>query len=121
MSRNASVGDVAGTTMKKTLTYLLLLRRSPLPWPRLRRMPPPTGGGGVGTDRDAGWRMGTRSRGRGRRRGRDCRRDHRIPAAGLLGSSYISGRSRDWLKFKNPAAPSVKREAEEEWGKQKWR
>ena len=32
-----------------------------------------------------GWRMGTRSRGRGRRRGRDCRRDHRIPAAGLRG------------------------------------
>ena len=29
--------------------------------------------------------MGTRSRGRGRRRGRDCRRDHRIPAAGLRG------------------------------------
>jgi hypothetical protein len=27
------------------------------------------------------------------------------------------GRSRDWLKFKNPAAPAVKREAEEEWGK----
>ena len=32
-----------------------------------------------------GWRMGTRNRGRGRRRGRDCRRDHRIPAAGLRG------------------------------------
>jgi bifunctional non-homologous end joining protein LigD len=25
-------------------------------------------------------------------------------------------RSKDWLKFKNPAAPAVKREAEEEWG-----
>jgi hypothetical protein len=25
---------------------------------------------------------------------------------------YISGRTRDWLKFKNPAAPAVKREAE---------
>ena len=34
-----------------------------------------------------------------------------------LGSSYRSGRSKDWLKFKNPAAPAVKREAEEEWGK----
>jgi ATP-dependent DNA ligase len=33
-----------------------------------------------------------------------------------LGSRYISGRSRDWLKFKNPEAPAVKREAEEEWG-----
>ena len=28
-----------------------------------------------------------------------------------LGSRYISGRSRDWLKFKNPEAPAVKREA----------
>jgi bifunctional non-homologous end joining protein LigD len=26
-----------------------------------------------------------------------------------LGSPYISGRSRTWLKFKNPAAPAVKR------------
>jgi ATP-dependent DNA ligase len=34
-----------------------------------------------------------------------------------LGSRYKSGRSSDWLKFKNPAAPAVKREAEEEWGK----
>jgi ATP-dependent DNA ligase len=34
-----------------------------------------------------------------------------------LGSRYVSGRSRDWLKFKNPEAPAVKREAEEEWGR----
>ena len=34
-----------------------------------------------------------------------------------LGSRYRSGRSTDWLKFKNPAAPAVKREAEEEWGR----
>src|SRR6516225_8962841 len=33
------------------------------------------------------------------------------------GSTYRSGRSPDWLKMKNPAAPAVKREAEEEWGK----
>jgi ATP-dependent DNA ligase len=33
-----------------------------------------------------------------------------------LGSRYRSGRSKDWLKFKNPAAPAVKREAEEDWG-----
>jgi bifunctional non-homologous end joining protein LigD len=33
-----------------------------------------------------------------------------------LGSRYISGRSRDWLKFKNPDAPAVKREFEEDWG-----
>jgi bifunctional non-homologous end joining protein LigD len=34
-----------------------------------------------------------------------------------LGSRYISGRSRDWLKVKNPDAPAVKREFEEDWGK----
>ena len=33
-----------------------------------------------------------------------------------LGSHYRSGRPTDWLKFKNPAAPAVKREAEEDWG-----
>jgi len=26
-----------------------------------------------------------------------------------------------WLKFKNPAAPAVQREAEEDWGKERWR
>jgi bifunctional non-homologous end joining protein LigD len=30
-----------------------------------------------------------------------------------LGSRYRSGRSRQWIKSKNPAAPAVKREAEE--------
>jgi bifunctional non-homologous end joining protein LigD len=34
-----------------------------------------------------------------------------------LGSRYRSGRSKDWLKFKNPDAPAVKREEDEEWGK----
>ena len=34
-----------------------------------------------------------------------------------LGSRYRSGRSPDWLKFKNPAAPAVTREAEEDWGR----
>ena len=38
-----------------------------------------------------------------------------------LGSPYISGRSRHWLKFKNPAAPAVKREVEEDWGRERWR
>jgi bifunctional non-homologous end joining protein LigD len=38
-----------------------------------------------------------------------------------LGSRYRSGRSPDWLKFKNPDAPAVQREAEEEWGKERWR
>src|SRR6185369_13925642 len=32
-----------------------------------------------------------------------------------LGSRYRSGRSGDWLKFKNPAAPAVRRETEEDW------
>jgi bifunctional non-homologous end joining protein LigD len=36
-------------------------------------------------------------------------------------SRYRSGRSPHWVKCKNPAAPAVKREAEEDWGKQKWR
>jgi ATP-dependent DNA ligase len=34
-----------------------------------------------------------------------------------LGSRYRSGRSPDWLKFKNPEAPAVKREAEVDWGR----
>jgi bifunctional non-homologous end joining protein LigD len=32
-------------------------------------------------------------------------------------SMYRSGRSPDWLKMKNPEAPAVTREAEEDWGK----
>ena len=35
------------------------------------------------------------------------------------GSAYRSGRSSDWLKMKNAAAPAIKREAEEEWGKRR--
>jgi hypothetical protein len=34
-----------------------------------------------------------------------------------LGSPYCSGRSRHLVKSKNPAAPAVKREAEEDWSK----
>jgi bifunctional non-homologous end joining protein LigD len=33
-----------------------------------------------------------------------------------VGSPYRSGRVSDWVKVKNPAAPAVKREAEEDWG-----
>jgi bifunctional non-homologous end joining protein LigD len=36
-------------------------------------------------------------------------------------SPYRSGRSPHWLKMKNPAAPAVKREAEEDWGAKRWR
>jgi ATP-dependent DNA ligase len=37
-----------------------------------------------------------------------------------LGSSYRSGRSPHWVKVKNPNAPAVKREAEEDWGSPHW-
>jgi bifunctional non-homologous end joining protein LigD len=33
-----------------------------------------------------------------------------------LGTPYRAGRVDYWLKMKNPAAPAVKREAEEDWG-----
>jgi ATP-dependent DNA ligase len=36
-------------------------------------------------------------------------------------SPYRSGRSPDWLKIKNADAPAVKREAEEDWGRERWR
>ena len=34
-----------------------------------------------------------------------------------LGSPYRAGRTDHWIKIKNPTAPAVKREAEEEWRK----
>jgi bifunctional non-homologous end joining protein LigD len=34
-----------------------------------------------------------------------------------VGSSYRSGRVDSWVKVKNPIAPAVRREAEEEWGR----
>jgi len=34
-----------------------------------------------------------------------------------LGSTYRSGRSPHWLKIKNPKAPAVTREADEDWGR----
>jgi hypothetical protein len=34
-----------------------------------------------------------------------------------FGSRYRSGRSPDWLKFKNPLGPAVRRKAEEDWGR----
>ena len=36
-------------------------------------------------------------------------------------SPYRPGRSPDWLKMKNPDGPAVKRETEEDWGKEEWR
>ena len=48
-----------------------------------------------------------------------------MAASSASKASSLSGWARDiaraytdWLKFKNPEAPAVKREAEEEWGKQ---
>jgi len=38
-----------------------------------------------------------------------------------LGSRYRSGRSPDWVKMKNPEAPAVRREAEDDWGRRGWR
>jgi bifunctional non-homologous end joining protein LigD len=38
-----------------------------------------------------------------------------------LGSPYRSGRSNDWLKSKNPDAPAVKREFEEDWPRRRQR
>ncbi len=37
-----------------------------------------------------------------------------------LGSSYRRGRSPHWVKVKNPNAPAVKREAEEDWRFSRW-
>jgi bifunctional non-homologous end joining protein LigD len=34
-----------------------------------------------------------------------------------LGSPYRGGRSDNWIKVKNPAAPAMNREAEEDWGR----
>ena len=36
-----------------------------------------------------------------------------------LGSRYRSGRTSNWLKFKNPEAPAVRREAEAGWGRRR--
>ena len=38
-----------------------------------------------------------------------------------LGSTYRSGRSANWIKVKNPAAPAVTREVEEDWRSERTR
>jgi len=43
------------------------------------------------------------------------------PMAFRIGSRYVSGRTDTWIKVKNPVAPAVKREAEEDWGNRRWR
>jgi hypothetical protein len=42
------------------------------------------------------------------------------PAARAAARRAARGRSKDWLKLQNPAAPAVKREAEEDWGRGRW-
>jgi ATP-dependent DNA ligase len=37
-----------------------------------------------------------------------------------LGSPYRAGRVQHCVKIKNPAAPAIKREAEEDWGNKRW-
>jgi bifunctional non-homologous end joining protein LigD len=37
-----------------------------------------------------------------------------------IGSLYRSGRSPHWIKVKNPKAPAVTREAEEDWSNRRW-
>jgi bifunctional non-homologous end joining protein LigD len=44
-----------------------------------------------------------------------CKLDCEGIVSKRLGSLYRSGRSKHWVKIKNPAAPAVRREAEEEW------
>ena len=47
----------------------------------------------------------------------DCKMGLEGIVSKRLGSRYRSGRSPDWLKFKNREAPAVKREGEEDWGR----
>src|SRR5262249_27238400 len=41
-------------------------------------------------------------------------------ASKRLAYLYRSGRINHWLKIKNPAAPAVKRKAEEDWANNRW-
>jgi ATP-dependent DNA ligase len=50
-----------------------------------------------------------------------CKMGLEVIVAKRKDSAYRSDRSPDWLKMKNSAAPAVKREQEEEWGKKKRR
>jgi bifunctional non-homologous end joining protein LigD len=46
-----------------------------------------------------------------------CKLDCEGIVSKRLGSPYRSGRSPHWVKVKNPKAPAVTREAEEDWRK----
>ena len=97
-----------------------------------------------GRDRTASWRGGKQSRPYGRQLCRTCWRERhpglrfnehldeedgplvfehacKLGLEGIVSkrrdSFYRSGRSADWIKSKNPNAPAVRREAEEDWGR----
>jgi len=38
-----------------------------------------------------------------------------------LSTKQLKRERADWRKFKNPDAPAVKRETEEDWGRERWR
>ena len=38
-----------------------------------------------------------------------------------IGSRYVSGRTDNWIKVKNPAAPAITGEREEDRDKKRWR
>ena len=42
--------------------------------------------------------------------------DRAVAAEMLAQGAYRAARLAHWLKIKNPAAPAVKREMEEDWG-----
>jgi hypothetical protein len=49
--------------------------------------------------------------------GRAADRGEYRQAAGAAGEAAETGRSQHLVKVKNPKAPAVRREAEEDWGK----
>jgi bifunctional non-homologous end joining protein LigD len=87
------------------------LRRSPIEHPQTEAI--------AARSRSAARHRAQRALRRRRRRRLRARlqarlRGHRVEAARL---ALRSGRSPHWLKVKNPKAPAVKREAEENWGR----
>jgi ATP-dependent DNA ligase len=92
-----------------------------LPLPAKR---PPTGPNWIHEIKHDGFRIMARRDATGvrliTRNGNDL--TNRLPGivSKRLGSSYRSGRSKHWVKVKNPKAPAVKREAEEDRGSKGW-
>ena len=65
--------------------------------------------------------LGGESKPQPRRAGRHFREACKLGCEGIvskrLGSMYRRGRSPHWIKFKNPKAPAIRREAEEDWAR----